>query len=786
MKINFHSFLVFVIMSIFISLNAQDKNLSSEKTEISSRTEFDKIMHRKIDSSVEMQKLIELKSKLTESQKKLSTDLLQLIDQKLLPSTTDLQTQVNSMIKLNQIKLFEGGNSLREQVSESSVYVYIFLFEGISTYSFDEYASVITDRDEKNHIAVAWIQVKNLENIASLNEVRSIRTVYPPINRTGSVNTEGDDLHRTSNVRSFYGEDGTGINVGIISDGVTTRSAAQSTGDLPSDGSGLNVLSAGSGDEGTAMLEIVHDMAPGANLFFHDAGMNTVAFNTAIDNLVAAGCDIICDDVGWITQPFFEDGTIASHVTSAINANDIIYISSCGNAGNSHYQGDYFPITASTQHDFSLGGSSGFYLYLNLDPFENVIIVLQWNDQFGASGNDYDLLLFNLTTGNQVTQSWAVQDGDDDPLEVFSYTAPAGNSDDYAIVVDNFQGAAQTRNLEVFIYPGSGASIYTNNINPSDAIFGHPAVDEAVSVAAADWATPTVVESFSSNGPSTISFPSSTLRQTPKITGVDGVSVTGAGGFPSSFFGTSAAAPHIAGILAQAWSYDLGQAGDDVRQLLYDFAIDIGAGNFDYVYGYGRADALDLFVGGGLPVELSSFSALIIDKSIKLNWKTATEVDNYGFEIERSVKSSTWQNIGFVEGNGNSNSPKEYSFEDSKVSAGTYYYRLKQIDNDGTFEYSNQIDVNFSSPQKFELTQNYPNPFNPHTNIQFTLPNDANVKLKILNVLGESASILVDEQLTTGVHHYEFNASKLPSGIYFYAIEVDGKILSTKKMILLK
>ncbi|MDZ7622863.1 MAG: S8 family serine peptidase [Ignavibacteriaceae bacterium] len=116
------------------------------------------------------------------------------------------------------------------------------------------------------------------------------------------------------------------------------------------------------GDEGTAMLEIVHDMVPGAELYFHDLGGNTVAFNSAIDDLITAGCDIICDDIGLgLLEPFYEDGTVASHINSVINANDIIYVSSAGNSGGSHYQGDFFPIPAQpTQHDFSEGGTNGF------------------------------------------------------------------------------------------------------------------------------------------------------------------------------------------------------------------------------------------------------------------------------------------------------------------------------------------------------------------------------------------------------------------------------------------
>ena len=149
-----------------------------------------------------------------------------------------------------------------------------------------------------------------------------------------------------------------------------------------------------------------------------------------------------------------------------------------------------------------------------------------------------------------------------------------------------------------------------------------------------------------------------------------------------------------------------------------------------------------LTIDSSVPVELSSFSASIIGSSIKLNWRTETEVNNYGFEIERKVGSpqstvGNYEKIGFVNGNGNSNSPKNYSFIDDKVTAGKYSYRLKQIDNDGQFEYSKVIAVDFGAPKKFELSQNYPNPFNPITTIRFNLPEAGNVKLTLFNVLGQ-------------------------------------------------
>ena len=186
-----------------------------------------------------------------------------------------------------------------------------------------------------------------------------------------------------------------------------------------------------------------------------------------------------------------------------------------------------------------------------------------------------------------------------------------------------------------------------------------------------------------------------------------------------------------------------------------------------------------------LPVELSSFSAVVLDNGVKLNWRTETEVNNYGFEILRQAQDDTWQVLGFVEGYGNSNSPKEYSFIDKNVSSGKVAYRLKQIDTDGQFEYSKIIEVDLGSPQKFELSQNYPNPFNPSTTIRFTLPQSGNIKLNVYNLLGELVAELVDGFKQAGIHTINFNASELESGMYIYRLETPKNSFS-RKMILLK
>ncbi len=203
---------------------------------------------------------------------------------------------------------------------------------------------------------------------------------------------------------------------------------------------------------------------------------------------------------------------------------------------------------------------------------------------------------------------------------------------------------------------------------------------------------------------------------------------------------------------------------------------------------------------GALPVELTSFTANVNENKVVLNWETATEVNNYGFDIERSQKSEAgsqnenWEKVGFVIGSGNSNSPKEYSFTDSELpNAEKVYYRLKQIDNDGTFVYSKEVTVDLLSkprmkdglPTEFGLLQNYPNPFNPATTIKFCIPEEVNVVLKIYNSLGQVIETLVNERMQPGYYTVKLDGSKLSSGIYIYKIQA-GSYTSVKKIMLVK
>ncbi|HKI77836.1 MAG TPA: T9SS type A sorting domain-containing protein [Ignavibacteriaceae bacterium] len=187
------------------------------------------------------------------------------------------------------------------------------------------------------------------------------------------------------------------------------------------------------------------------------------------------------------------------------------------------------------------------------------------------------------------------------------------------------------------------------------------------------------------------------------------------------------------------------------------------------------------------PVELVSFSGLLNGNEVELRWRTETEVNNYGFEIERSTDRITWGNIGFVPGHGNSNTPNDYVFTDRDrfIPAGTIYYRLKQEDIDGQFEYSNAIELEYKVSSKPSLSQNYPNPFNPTSTIEYSLPTAGFASLKVYDILGREVVTLVNENQSVGRHSVTFDASNLPSGTYFYRISA-GNYSAVKRMSLVK
>jgi photosystem II stability/assembly factor-like uncharacterized protein len=189
---------------------------------------------------------------------------------------------------------------------------------------------------------------------------------------------------------------------------------------------------------------------------------------------------------------------------------------------------------------------------------------------------------------------------------------------------------------------------------------------------------------------------------------------------------------------------------------------------------------------GGTPVELTSFTSDVSDGNVVLSWTTATETNNRGFEIERLYGiNNDWSKKGFVIGNGTSTEKHEYTWSEKSLKEGKYSYRLKQIDLDGSFEYSKSIDVSVETPDNFALFQNYPNPWNPSTNIKYSIPKASPVSIKVYGIPGDEIETLVNENKPAGNYELTFNAANLPSGVYFYRIQA-GSFVETKKMTLLK
>jgi outer membrane protein assembly factor BamB len=215
-------------------------------------------------------------------------------------------------------------------------------------------------------------------------------------------------------------------------------------------------------------------------------------------------------------------------------------------------------------------------------------------------------------------------------------------------------------------------------------------------------------------------------------------------------------------------------------------------GNFSNEFAACSRDGRVILFSGGIevvPVEIFTFTASTSACNVQLLWGTATETNNSGFQIERSkrlkARSEEWENVGFVPGSGTTTERQTYSFSDKNVASGKYLYRLKQIDFNGEFEYSKEIEIEIGTPLNFSLAQNFPNPFNPITVIKFALPVSGNINLSVYNSLGEKVETLINHFFEAGYHQLEWNASDYSSGVYYYRIETE-KFNDVKKMLLLK
>ena len=369
-------------------------------------------------ASRQIQRLLEEKATRTPAQLKIGSDLL--LDQRsargseLAPDLPELRSEV---------EVAPSGETLVDIKGEVTEALMARIEEvgGEIVNSFPQYGSIRAE-----------VPIDRLEDIAELDEVRSIRSAEQYQLHQVDV-TEGDVAHRTAAARLAFGVDGTGVRVGVISDSVQALASLQASGDLPA---GVQILpgQAGSGtSEGSAMLEIVHDLAPGAQLLFATANGGQAQFAQNILDLHAAGADIVVDDVSYFAEPVFQDGIIAQAVDQVVAAG-AQYYSSAGNSGNLNdgtsgvWEGDFagtpapLPLAGlGDAHDF--GGGVNFDVIALDSPS---LFTLQWSDAYGGAGNDYDLFLLNDDLTQVLASSTDVQDGDDDPFEAISSRAGNG------------------------------------------------------------------------------------------------------------------------------------------------------------------------------------------------------------------------------------------------------------------------------------------------------------------------------------------------------------------------
>ena len=669
------------------------------------------------------------------------------------------------------------------------------------------------------------LPIMSIESVAGLSNVRYFSPAMWQTN-IGVTSSQGDSAMHTNLVRKNLGVNGTGVTVGVLSDSynyLNTANADVLSGDLPGTGNPNgytdNVIvlqDNGNTDEGRAMLQIIHDVAPGAKLAFATAFAGQASFaNNIIALDTTTGAKVIVDDVTYFDEPMFQDGIIAQAVDTVFY-HGVAYFSSAGNQADRSYQSVWRSSPNISQRgvafDFDPGPGVDTLQSFTLENGKYVRIELQWDSPFRSacqgcpgSKNDIDIYLINESGTQFLAQSYADNINYGDPTEFFQYTNISGSTQTYNILIYKFAGPDPGLIKYInFGYPQNNLEYTTN----SSTIYGHHNAIGAEAVAAACYyytpaygINPPLLESYSSLGTTPILFTSSGIptfdlrSDKPEITAPDGVNTTFFGadwegdGYPN-FFGTSAAAPHAAAVAALMLSADNSLTPAQIYSSLENGALDMGEAGFDIASGYGLIQADN---SGPLPVELSSFSASLQEENILLNWTTSTEVMNFGFEVERKSvfsnnKFAAWKKIGFLKGYGSSNSAKEYSFIDkikNNETAARYSYRLKQIDNNGLFKYSNEIEVAFNSAMNFSLEQNYPNPFNPSTTIRFQIPFETHVRLAVYDILGRVVKILFDEDTKAGLFTVNFNAGSLSSGLYFCKLETPS-YSEVRKMLLLK
>ena len=560
--------------------------------------------------------------------------------------------------------------------------------------------------------------------------------------------------------------------------------------------------------------------APSADLVFLKIGddESSSASSAAMEAAMQAAVDIYDADIitmsygGWYT---FHDGSSSTEQkVDYIYSQGVPVFLSAGNSGNyaHHYSGTV------------AGGTTTNFIVVNTNDGSRLSFNLVWSDEYGTNNN---LSLKYYEDGNnnpreikKITEIFNSESPKGTQSKI-SYYSPLVSEGTYYLKVEN--PSLESQLFHIYFWKMGYSNITFDSPDPEYTI-GQPAsADHGFAVGAyvsretfidydgggpwwygAEFVLDEIAP-FSSRGPRVdnsalvkpnicapghiiLSLRDTDFYTSPTTSWIDDDGELSAGdAHYYQMIGTSMATPIAAGAAALLLNVNSSATPQNIYDAIQNSANLSASPNT--TWGYGKLDVLAASNDAALPVELTSFSCEQKDDRILLHWETATEVNNYGFEVERLVNDHGFEKVGFVEGHGNSNSPKQYIFVD-KIVYGAPQYRLKQIDTDGKFEYSETVEVEDLSVESYQLTQNYPNPFNPITTIKYSIPTvethgNTFVQLVVYDILGREVAMLVNKKQKAGSYDVNFDASHLTSGVYFYKI-LAGEFVETKKLILLK
>lgn len=661
------------------------------------------------------------------------------------------------------------------------------------------------------------IPMQKLDQLVRLSGIISINPVYAHVANVGKAETQGHLAQKTQKVRSLFGLDGSGIKVGVLSDSYNSlggAAAGVASGDLP----GVNnpygytlpvdvLADHGTTDEGRAMLEIIHDIAPGAELAFHTAKGGSAAFAQGIIDLAnVADCDIIVDDIIYRSSPFFQDGVIAQAVDS-VHAMGITYFTSAGNQGENAYESafqegelyhmeftDIYGRAYSNDlipHEFAPGDA---LQAIRIPRGTTLILALQWADRYtsisGLPGPESDIDFFLLSAdGEKVLASSANNNTYSDPLEMLSYT----NNTVADLSANLMIGLVSGPLPSMMKYVSYGSMWADEYLEGAASCIGHANAAGAITVGAAGYhntpefgvESPTL-QSFSSRGGTPVFYAAETnrsasgiVRNKPDIIAPDGGDNTFFGadsdgnGLPN-FFGTSAAAPHAAGLAALLLELNRDLRPNDIREVLQRTTTDMEANGFDYQSGWGLIDgfAATLQEAQFAPdVFFADSNELFPEKEFVGNGQLNTNM-----KVSSDFKLRSATSVRLMPG--------------FKVKRGTSFSatvdRNVKVDrpeekNDGyrTLELRAVPQTPFFATTEPQTQQGelmaFPSPFRQTTTISLETPNEQQVRLQVMNAAGQLVSEVYSGLLPSGLNSFTFNGQTLPSGLYYVVLERNGQ-----------